>query len=78
MYRDEPDNDIDSGWRFLSGMESQDYLDDPRNLEIYEINTIANYDQSIVALLAAPIRSAFVRNESGDLVADYPPDYENS
>ena len=25
MYREEPDKDVDSGWRFFSGDESQDY-----------------------------------------------------
>jgi hypothetical protein len=29
MYREAPDNDLDSGWRFFSGKESQDYVDDP-------------------------------------------------
>ena len=35
MYREEADNEIDSGWRFLSGHESQEYLDDPDHLSIY-------------------------------------------
>ena len=28
MYREETDFDTDSGWRFFSGHESQDYVDD--------------------------------------------------
>jgi len=27
MYRQEPDRDIDSGWRFMSGYESDEYMD---------------------------------------------------
>lgn len=61
MYRDYPDNEIDSGWRFMSGTESQKYMDDPSNLEIYDVNTIANYDPAIVPYLAAPVGSAFER-----------------
>jgi hypothetical protein len=34
MYREKPDNDLDSGWRFLAGSEAQDYVDDAANLEI--------------------------------------------
>ena len=70
MYREEPDNEVDSGWRFLSGNESQDYLDDSENLQMYDVNTIANYDQSIVAFLSAPFGSAFARTAAGEFVAD--------
>jgi hypothetical protein len=61
MYREEPDNDVDSGWRFLAGKESQAYMDDPRNHGVYDVNTIANYDSDIILLLDAPIGSAFER-----------------
>ena len=78
MYREEPDNETDSGWRFLSGFESQEYLDDSKNLEIYDINTIANYDDDIVPFLTAPIGSTFTRTESGEFVADNLPNDEHS
>ena len=59
MYREEPDFDEDSGWRFFSGTESPEYLDDPANTTIYDVNTIANYDPSIIPLLDSPVGSAF-------------------
>lgn len=59
MYREAPDNDIDSGWRFLSGSESDEYMDDAANHGIYDVNTIANYDPGILPYLDAPIGSAF-------------------
>ena len=61
MYREQPDNDIDSGWRFLSGAESQEYADDPDNWAIYDLNTIANYDRSIVPHLDAEPGAEFER-----------------
>ncbi len=70
MYREEPDGETDSGWRFLSGHESQDYLDDPDHLQIYDVNTIANYDPDIVAWLSAPYGSAFARSASGEFMAE--------
>ena len=73
MYREAPDFGGDSGWRFFSGTETQDYVDDPRNTEIYDVNTIANYDPDIVALLDAATGSAFVRSSSGEFVPDVPP-----
>ena len=61
MYREKPDFAEDSGWRFFSGKESQEYLDDPGHTAIYDVNTIANYDTAIIPLLDAPIGSAFER-----------------
>ena len=69
MYREQPDNDIDSGWRFMAGIESQKYLDDANNLQIYDVNTVANYDQEIIPFLDAPTGSAFERERhSGKFV----------
>ena len=31
LYRAAPDNEVDSGWRFMSGFESDGYMDDPAN-----------------------------------------------
>jgi hypothetical protein len=61
MYRQAPDNDTDSGWRFMSGYESDEYMDDSNNHGIYDVNTIANYDPDIVPFLNAPPGSAFER-----------------
>lgn len=61
MCREEPSNNTDSGWQFMSGLESQTYMDDAANLAIYDVNTIANYDPDIIPFLDAPIGSAFER-----------------
>ncbi len=69
MYREPPDEEIDSGWRFLAGFESDEYMDDPDNLSLYDVNTIANYDPDIIPLLDAPIGSTFEReNRTGPFV----------
>ena len=73
MYRDEPDNEIDSGWRFFSGEETQEYADQAENFEVYDVNTIANYDPSIIDHLDAPIGSAFGRGDNGELVSEEMP-----
>ena len=61
MYREEPEFEVDSGWRFLAGIESQEYLDDPENLSIYDVNTIASYDPEVIPFLHAPVGSVFER-----------------
>jgi hypothetical protein len=67
MYREAPDNEDDSGWRFMAGSESDEYMDDPDNIGIYDVNTVANYDPAIIPLLDAPCDSAFERDpDSGE------------
>lgn len=53
MYREEPDDANDSGWRFLAGDEEEAYLDNPEYIGRFDLNTIANYDASILPYLNA-------------------------
>lgn len=59
MYRERPRNDADSGWRFLSGQETDEYMQEAGHHSVYDVNTIANYDPTIVTFLDAPIGSEF-------------------
>ena len=70
MYREAPANADDSGWHFFSGDEPQEYVDTPRNLGIYNVNTIANYDPEITPLLDMPFGTAWARDETGKFVQD--------
>jgi hypothetical protein len=75
MYRQLPRNKWDSGWVFLAGTESQEYMDNASNHEIYDVNTIANYDQGIVPFLDTPPPCAFERADGiGMFVPAPPPD----
>lgn len=66
MYRESPDFEGDSGWRFFSGFETQDYMDNPDNLAIYDVNTIANYDPSIIPYLELEEGAELERAEGSD------------
>jgi len=61
MYREEPDNGHDSGWRFLAGDESEAYCADSRHFELYDVNTMANYDPAIIPYLHSTVGSQFER-----------------
>ena len=69
MYREEPFTDMDSGWRIFSGTESQEYVDDASNTEIYDLNTIANYDRAVIPYLEFPIGTALERAPNSDRFA---------
>ena len=63
-YRENPDGDWDSGWRFTAGDESDNYMDDPNNSGIYKLNTICNDDSDIIPLLHTPAPCAFERDKN--------------
>jgi hypothetical protein len=66
MYRQKQDRDYDSGWRFFSGIHEEDaYVNNPDNVHVFDVNTIANYDPSIVPFLNSPIGSVFERAPDG-------------
>lgn len=67
MYRDTPHNKLDSGWQFFSGTETQEYLDNPKNSAVYDVNTIANYDAAIITYLNLPIGTELERVDGTDL-----------
>ena len=77
-YREEPDGDWDSGWRFTAGDESDDYMDDPNNAGLYKLNTICNDDSDIIPLLNTPAPCAFERDEHGVFqpIKDWKPENE--
>jgi len=67
MYREEPDNEGDSGWRFLAGDEDEAYMDNAENSGIYGLNTICNHDPDIIDFLYAKNGSRFQRIKGGPL-----------
>lgn len=66
MYRETPDHSQDSGWRFFSGTESDEYVNDPDNIGIYDVRTIIKIDPSIKPYLSNRVGSAFERSENGN------------
>ena len=66
MYREKPNPKYpDSGWRFFQGEESDEYIKDVRNSGIYDLNTICNYDPSIIPLLESPYGVCYYRDKMG-------------
>lgn len=65
MYRVMPQYRQDSGWRFFSGTETEEYLANRRLNGIYDVNVMANYCPEIVENLDAPPYSAFEMTDEG-------------
>lgn len=66
MYREEAEDEADSGWRFMSGQESEAYIENARNFDLVDVNVIANRDPAIIDLLDSPPGAEFDRLEADD------------
>jgi hypothetical protein len=51
FYHEFPDNPYDSGWRFFTGNETQEYCDNPQNIGIYNIESILKISPEIEEFL---------------------------
>lgn len=70
-YREQPsEGRPDSGWRFFSGEESDEYVNDISHTDVYDLNTICNYDPDILPLLTAPVGTAYMRGPDGKFHAE--------
>ena len=72
MVREPTSRQSDSGWCFMAGDESQEYMDNSDHHAIYDVNTIANYSPDIIQFLDAPPESAFVRDTSTGMLVQIP------
>lgn len=64
LYRQEPDFEGDSGWRFLTGFETDQYMAKGENFGLFDLNMLVNCDPEILPYLDNPVGSAFGRDPS--------------
>ncbi|MBP3438766.1 MAG: DUF2185 domain-containing protein [Sutterella sp.] len=68
FYREKPDaknQDWDSGWFFFAGTESPEYLADPDNFPLIDLNTVCNYLPDVQPYLDADFGTRYVRGHNG-------------
>ena len=66
LYRQEPDNEQDSGWRMFSGFEDEVYVDNPQNIALVQLSVFGDRDKRVDALLDEPAGSVFERKPGQD------------
>lgn len=71
IYREEPMQEdeeldyVDTGWRVLSGDETEEYLDDPDHSSFVSLGKVLSLDDSFIHLLDAAVGTTFERNTNG-------------
>ena len=74
MYRQEPANPGDSGWRVFAGDETDSEANDPENVVIVPLRDLTAADADLESLLRTPAPCAFERQHDGGFTAvEYQP-----
>lgn len=68
MVREEPKSPQDTGWRFFAGDEGEDYVTNPANFGVLDINLIVNYSADVIPFLEMPVGSLLTRNDDDEFV----------
>ncbi len=64
MYREQPEEDLDSGWRFLSGKEDDAYLDNENNYGVFDVEFIVQLDPLVRNYIHLPVGTELERNDN--------------
>lgn len=70
MYRDEPENENDSGWTFCAGNEDNEYCDDYKNIELVSVHEVYQIDPDIWNYIDNPVGTELIRISSKEFEID--------
>ncbi|MES2205530.1 MAG: DUF2185 domain-containing protein [Pseudomonadota bacterium] len=65
LYREESDNKDDSGWRFTTSHETDEYMNDSNNSSYVSLGAVLRIDDSFISLLDLATGAAFIKNTEG-------------
>ena len=75
MYREAAVFPQDSGWRFFSGNESDEYTDNPDHFQVQPVGNIIQTNPAIATLIHQTAGTAWELNQQGEFqpVTDWQP-----
>ena len=65
MYHEDGDAPDDSGWRFFVGDETDEYVNNPDNISVYDIRSILEIDNSILDVIGTAKNGQWEKTEDG-------------
>ncbi|QCQ17192.1 DUF2185 domain-containing protein [Microbacterium sp. RG1] len=66
-FREKAVDAVDNGWRFLSEIDDDDYINDPANLQVVSFNTVVDIEPAVLPILYMPVGTdlTITRDEAG-------------
>lgn len=65
MERDEERDYVDTGWRIMTGRETDEFMDIEDNFSFVSLGSVLSRDDSIIDILESEIGTSFERNSDG-------------
>ena len=67
LFREEPLDNIDTGWMAFGDSDNDDYINDPKNLTVVDLNTLINIEPTILNVYEMPVGTDLIFiEEDGD------------
>lgn len=67
LFREEPLNDTDTGWMAFGDSDNDEYVNNPKNLTVVDLNTLINIEPTILNVYEMPIGTDLIFiEEDGD------------
>ena len=55
VFREDAVDELDNGWRFLSEIDTEEYLSNPENMSVCDWSTIVEIEPAVLLLYDMPI-----------------------
>lgn len=60
-------NELDNGWRFLSDIDTDDFLSNPANMVVCDWGTVVNIEPAIMSIFNLPIGTDITLVREGNI-----------
>ncbi|WP_020097974.1 DUF2185 domain-containing protein [Microbacterium sp. 11MF] len=69
-FREDAADAVDNGWRFLSEIDDEDYINDAANMAVVSFNTVIHLEPAVLPILHMPVGTdlTIVRQDGGRIV----------
>ena len=55
IFREDAVDELDNGWRFLSEIDTEEYLSNPENMSVCDWSTIVEIEPAVLSIFDMPI-----------------------
>ena len=66
IFREDSDDELDNGWRFLSEIDNEEYLSNPKNMSVCDWSTIVEIEPAVLSICDVPIGTELILIYEGE------------
>ena len=66
IFREDSVDELDNGWRFLSEIDNEEYLSNPKNMSVCDWSTIVEIEPAVLSICDVPIGTELILIYEGE------------